>query len=96
MWPTRKHKIEIQRLNTDILGMSEIKWKDEGDFWRDNYRVFFYSGYKNNAGAGIILTKEWGKRVENYPLFNDRIMLLNLKQTEMTWSLYRHTCQLWL
>jgi len=30
-------KIEVKRLNIDILGVSEIKWKDEGDFSSDNY-----------------------------------------------------------
>jgi hypothetical protein len=34
-------KIEMKRLDTDILGMSEIKWKDEGDFWSDNYIVIY-------------------------------------------------------
>jgi len=36
----RKIKIEMKRINRDILGMSESKWKDEGDFWSENYGVF--------------------------------------------------------
>jgi exonuclease III len=59
---------EMKRLNTDILGMSDIKWKDEGNFWSENYRVI-YSGDKNsNTGVGKILTKEWKQRVKNYLL----------------------------
>jgi len=30
----------MKLLNIDILGMCEIKWKDEGDFWSDDYGVF--------------------------------------------------------
>jgi len=56
--------------------MSEIKWKDKGDFWSDNYRVI-YSGDKNsNTGVGIILTKEWGQRVKK------KIMFIKLKTDE--------------
>jgi hypothetical protein len=40
-------QIEMKILNIDIIGMSEINGKDEGDFWRDNYRVI-YSGNKNS------------------------------------------------
>ena len=88
----------MKQLNIDILGMSEIKLKDEGGFWSDNYRVT-YSGDKNsNTGVVITLTKEWGQRVKNYLLYNDRIMLIKLKtdendlviiQTYMTTSGYK-------
>ena len=62
--------------------MSELKWKDGGDFWSDNYRVI-YSGDKNsNTGVGIILTKEWEQRVKYYVLYKDRIMLIKLKTDE--------------
>jgi len=71
--------------------MSEIKWKEEGDFWSDKYRVI-YSGDKNiNTGVGIILTKEWGQRVKITCFIMTELCLLNLKQTKKTWSLYRHT-----
>jgi len=72
-------KLEMKRLNIDILGMSETKWKEEGDFWSDDYRVI-YSGDKNsNTGVGIILSKEWGKRIKNYLLYSDRIILIKLQ-----------------
>jgi hypothetical protein len=41
----------MKRLDTDILGMSEIKWKDEGDFWSDNYRVIYSGGKNSNKGV---------------------------------------------
>jgi hypothetical protein len=41
-------------LNIDIIGMGEIKWKNEGEFWSDNYKII-YSGDKNSTtGVGII------------------------------------------
>jgi hypothetical protein len=40
-------------LNIDILGMSEIKWKDV-DFWSESYRVI-YAADKNKM-------KRWGHK----------------------------------
>ena len=67
MRQTRIHEDRNETINIDILGMSEIKWKAERDFWSDNYR-FIYSGDKNdNTGIGIILTKDWGQKVKKLP-----------------------------
>ena len=62
--------------------MSEIKWKDEGDFQSDNYGVICSGDKNNNTGAGIILTKEQGQRIKNSLLYNDRVMLVKLKTDE--------------
>jgi len=71
MWQPRKRKLrnETIEFRYSLNGMSEMKWKDEGDFWSDSYKFIWtesyrviYSGDKtNNTRAGIILTKEWGK-----------------------------------
>jgi len=29
----------MKQLDADIIGMSKIKWIDEGDFWSDSYRI---------------------------------------------------------
>jgi len=47
-------KIEVKRLNVNILGMNGIKWKDEGDFSSDSYRVIYLGDKNNNTGVGII------------------------------------------
>ena len=43
---------------------------------------YLFRRKKNNTGVGIILIKEWGQRVKNYLLYNDRIMLIKLKTVE--------------
>jgi len=34
-------KVEMTRLDVDILGVSEIRWSGNGDFWSDDYRIIY-------------------------------------------------------
>ena len=52
-------KLEMARVNIDILGISELKWTEMGDFNSDDH-YFYYSGQETlriNGGA-IIVKKE--------------------------------------
>jgi hypothetical protein len=40
----------MKRLNINILGINDIKWKD-GDFWSDNYRVIYLGDKNRKTGA---------------------------------------------
>ncbi|XP_008482128.1 craniofacial development protein 2-like [Diaphorina citri] len=71
--------LEMKRLNLEIVGMSEIKWKDQGDFWEHNCRIIYSGDSKGIAGVGIVLNKDWGGRVKNVVLYNHRIMLVKLQ-----------------
>uniref|UniRef100_A0A8D9E3Z3 Craniofacial development protein 2 n=1 Tax=Cacopsylla melanoneura TaxID=428564 RepID=A0A8D9E3Z3_9HEMI len=71
--------LEMKRLNMEIVGISEIKWKDQGDIWNSNYRIIYSGDEKGIAGVGIVLNKDWGNRVKNVVMFNKRIILIKLQ-----------------
>ena len=55
-------KQEMARVNTDILGISELKWTGMGKFNSDNHYIY-YSGQEYLRRNGVALTVN--KRVQN-------------------------------
>jgi hypothetical protein len=49
-----------------ILGISEMKWPGEGDFWSGDYRVVHSGSINGNANVGVILKKSSGMSVKSY------------------------------
>ncbi|MBN3275755.1 CFDP2 protein, partial [Polyodon spathula] len=68
-------KTEMERLNIDILGISELHWTGSGYFNSDDYTVY-YSGNDNirRNGVAIIANKKIAKTVQCFNAVNDRIM----------------------
>lgn len=52
-------KIEMRGLDIDILGLCDIRWPDNGDFWSDDIRVIHTNSTKVQAGVEIALDKKW-------------------------------------
>ena len=48
-------KQEIERVNTDILGISELKWTGVGEFNADDYYIY-YCGQESLRRNGVALT----------------------------------------
>ncbi|VVC29974.1 Endonuclease/exonuclease/phosphatase,Reverse transcriptase domain [Cinara cedri] len=73
-------KLEIMRLDIDILGVSEVRWSGNGDFWSDDYRVI-YSGDETpgRAGVGFIINKKWGHQIVSKITYKDRLILIKLR-----------------
>ena len=68
-------KQEMARVNTDILGISELKWTGMGEFYSD-YHYIYYCGqesFKRN-GVALIVNKRVQNTVLGCNLKNDRMI----------------------
>uniref|UniRef100_A0A8D9A6I6 Craniofacial development protein 2 n=1 Tax=Cacopsylla melanoneura TaxID=428564 RepID=A0A8D9A6I6_9HEMI len=74
-------KQEMKRMKVDVLGISEMRWPNNGDLWTGNYRLI-HSGCLDDkpgiGGVGVLLTKELGQRVKGYVHRKGRILLVKL------------------
>ncbi|XP_029655415.1 craniofacial development protein 2-like [Octopus sinensis] len=73
-------KSEMRRLNIDLLGISEVHWKNNGCFQSDDF-VIYYSGnehMKRNAVA-FITSKKFSHFIESHTIISDRIILIHVR-----------------
>lgn len=73
--------LEMERLNIDILGISEVRWPDSGKCIREDV-VMFYSGSNAKGhpnGVAVVIKKELAKKVTNFVPLSDRCILLQIK-----------------
>ena len=68
-------KQEMARVNTDILGISELKWAGMGEFNSDDHYIY-YCGRESirRNGVAIIVNKRVRNAVLGYTLKNDRMI----------------------
>ncbi|XP_062861160.1 craniofacial development protein 2-like [Trichomycterus rosablanca] len=72
-------KNEMQRLNVDLLGISELHWTGNGYFNSDNYTVFYSGNDKiRRNGVAFIANKAVTKAVRGFNAVNDRIISIRI------------------
>ena len=66
---------EMARVNTDILGISELKWTRMGEFNSDDHYIY-YCGQESlrRNGVALIVNKRVLNAVFRYNLKNDRMI----------------------
>ena len=75
-------KPEMARVNTDILGLSELRWTGMGEFNSDDHYIY-YCGQESlrRNGVAIIVNKRVRNAVLGCNLKNDRMISIFPRQT---------------
>ena len=73
-------KQEMSRVNTDILGISELKWTGMGKFNSDDQGIYYcgQQSLRRNVVALIVNKRVWNA-VLGCNLKNDRMILVHLQ-----------------
>ena len=80
-------KHEMNRLNIDIMGLSEVRWKESGDYTDGEIRIIYSGGERAERGVAILVKGKIRKTVERYECISDRIMWLKLKGEKVDTSI---------
>ena len=77
--------LEMNRLDLDVLGVSETFWDGVGEFdteipvCEDRFRVIFSGGSKKRRGVAIVVRNNAATALESYESHCERIMIARLK-----------------
>ena len=61
------------------MGISEVRWRDGGDFVSDGHRVMYAGGPRCQRGVAVIAEANVAERVTEIDRFGDRIMMVKVK-----------------
>jgi len=72
-------KEEMRRNGLNVLGISEVRWKENGDFSSDGFRVVYSGGKDRLRGVAIVLDSKTAKRVIEVDQISDRVIVVKLQ-----------------
>ena len=71
-------KQEMARVNVDILGISELKWTEMGEFNSDDYYIY-YCGQESLTRNGVAIIVNKRNAVLGCSLKNDRMISVRIQ-----------------
>ena len=72
-------KREMSRNRLNILGLSEVQWKDSRDLISDGIRMICTAAKQDQGGIAILLDRETSMRVTKIVLQNDHLLLVKIQ-----------------
>jgi hypothetical protein len=72
-------KKEMQKNAVSVLGVSEVRWKGQGEIRSGNYTVYYCGCDRAERGVAIVVHKSRVKSVVKKSVCSDRIIAVQLK-----------------
>ena len=72
-------KTEMQKNEVSVLGVSELRWKGQGEISSGDYTVYYSGGERAERGVARVVHKSIVRSVVKKIVCNDRIIALKLK-----------------
>jgi exonuclease III len=69
---------EMQKNAVSVLGVSEVRWKGQGEIKSGDYTVYYSGGYRAERGVAIVVHKSVVKSVVKKSAYSDRIIAIKL------------------
>ena len=70
---------EMDSLNLDILGMSEVRWTESGKYSKKGKTMVYSGGENHQYGVGIMMTQEIASSMIGFWPMSDRMILMKLQ-----------------
>jgi hypothetical protein len=72
-------KKEMPKNEVSILGVSEERWKGQGEISSGDYTVYYSRSERAEKGVGIVVHKSVVRSVVKKIVYNDRIIVIKLQ-----------------
>jgi hypothetical protein len=72
-------KKEMQKNAVSVLGVSDVRWKGQGEISGGDYTVYYCGGDRVERGVAIVVHKSVVKSVVKTSVYSDRIIAVKLK-----------------
>ena len=69
---------EMRKAHIDIMGLSEVRWKDNGDFLSDGIRIIYTGGSNGEAGVALLIESKLAKNITTIEMIGGRIIMVRI------------------
>ena len=74
---------QMQRVEIDVLGLSEVRWTKTGSFYKQGYHIIWSGEQKHEHSVGFVLYSKSKKLYKRHLAVSNKIILLKLKSQKI-------------